>query len=634
MINTILELKWKLIKKSGNSKWDLTETYIFNGHRKRMKPSNMIQNDPDENNNHVDDIYEPSNPKHNHLLQRLMFLHLQVTWALLLILNASGSGDKKISNKTIVKYYWDWENDGIDDLVETDPFASHVYNTQGTYTVKLTVEDDGGLKGFYTKFVEVLGSGTPPTVDFTINPEYGVNINTEFTFDASNSTNVKYYRWDWENNGYWNKTTTNPVVTHKYNMPGTYEVKLEVESEGGLKKQLIKSLYILSNDPPTVPIIDFPPNNSTQNVSVIVLKWDCSDPDDDPLVYDIYYQNDNPPLWIIETNHPSESIVVDDLTPGETYWWKIVAKDDNGNVTEGPLWNFTVSESGTAPIAAFVADNTSGTAPLNVNFTDQSTNNPTSWHWEFGDGGTSTQPNPSHSYNTDGSYTVSLTVSNEYGSDIKTKTNYIYVGSGGGGEPCPGTPTVTDLDGNVYNTVQIGGQCWMKENLNVGTRIDGTQEMTSGNGIEKYCYDDEPANCETYGGLYQWDEMMQYTTTQGVQGICPSGWHLPTNDEWTTLTDFLGGTNVAGGKMKETGTTHWNSPNTGATNSSGFTALPGGSRSSNGSFDGLGSYGDWWSSSEDSGTNAWYWTLHHGYYEVYGYYNYKPHGLSVRCLKN
>ncbi|MBI9038907.1 MAG: hypothetical protein JEY97_12305 [Bacteroidales bacterium] len=158
-----------------------------------------------------------------------------------------------------------------------------------------------------------------------------------------------------------------------------------------------------------------------------------------------------------------------------------------------------------------------------------------------------------------------------------------------------GDPITDPRDGQVYTTVEIGTQCWMAENLNIGEMINGNSNMTNNSVIEKYCYVNDAANCEIYGGLYQWNEMMEYSTTQGVQGICPSGWHLPTDGEWTILTDFLGGESVAGGKMKETGITHWNAPNTGATNVSGFTALPGGFRDNNGSFNGLAGGTHFWS---------------------------------------
>ncbi|MBI9039267.1 MAG: hypothetical protein JEY97_14120 [Bacteroidales bacterium] len=195
-----------------------------------------------------------------------------------------------------------------------------------------------------------------------------------------------------------------------------------------------------------------------------------------------------------------------------------------------------------------------------------------------------------------------------------------------------GDPFTDPRDEQTYNTVQIGEQCWMVENLNIGEMINGSSNMTNNSVVEKYCYNNDPANCEIYGGLYQWNEMMQYTTTQGVQGICPSGWHLPTDGEWTTLIDFLGGQSVAGGKMKETGTAHWNPPNTAATNESGFTALPGG-YSGGSYFDKIRSGGYWWSSTEyPSSSSAWYWGAH--YYDgTMNRSNFsKTTGFSVRCI--
>jgi len=215
-----------------------------------------------------------------------------------------------------------------------------------------------------------------------------------------------------------------------------------------------------------------------------------------------------------------------------------------------------------------------------------------------------------------------------------------------------GYPFTDSRDGKSYETVQVGTQCWMAENLNIGTMINSTSGGTNSDGeqtdnitIEKYCYNNSTSGCDTYGGLYQWNEMMQYVTTEGVQGVCPDGWHLPTDDEWKTMEMALGmsqseadnlgwrGTDE-GGKMKETGTTHWNSLNTGATNTSGFTALPGGYCSSSGSFGNLGGNGYWWSSSEHSGLDAWYQGLHYNYGQVYRNSNSKVYGFSVRCLQN
>jgi uncharacterized protein (TIGR02145 family) len=189
----------------------------------------------------------------------------------------------------------------------------------------------------------------------------------------------------------------------------------------------------------------------------------------------------------------------------------------------------------------------------------------------------------------------------------------------------------TDVrNSQTYNTVLIGTQCWMAENLNIGTRIDGANNQTNNSTTEKYCYNDDDANCDTYGGLYQWDEMMQYVTTEGTQGICPDGWQLPTDTEWTTLTDYLGGSSIAGEKMKST--YGWYNNGNG-TNTSGFTGLPGGYRGSD-VFYRLGQFGFWCSSSEYSGTSAWHRYLYYNDGQVWRDYGFKTNGFSVRCLKN
>jgi len=197
-----------------------------------------------------------------------------------------------------------------------------------------------------------------------------------------------------------------------------------------------------------------------------------------------------------------------------------------------------------------------------------------------------------------------------------------------------GIPITDSRDGKTYNTVLIGTHCWMAQNLNIGTMILGSSGQTNHSAIEKYCYDDDESNCTVYGGLYQWNEMMQYVITQGAQGICPTGWHIPTDGEWTILTDFLGGESVAGGPMKEAGTAHWLLPNTGATNSSGFTALPGGYRLYNGDFYSLTGNAYFWSSTEYSSTDAWYRNLFCGGANVLRYNDYKTDGFSARCVKD
>jgi uncharacterized protein (TIGR02145 family) len=194
---------------------------------------------------------------------------------------------------------------------------------------------------------------------------------------------------------------------------------------------------------------------------------------------------------------------------------------------------------------------------------------------------------------------------------------------------------LTDLrDGKTYSTVLIGTQCWMGQNLNCGTRIDGTTEQTNNSILEKYCYNDNVNYCNSYGGLYQWNEAMQYSTTEGTKGICPADWHLPTDAEWTTLTTYLDGVNIAGGKLKEAGLNHWAQPNTGATNSSGFTALPGGWGTGSGGYTYVTYHAAFWSSTQDNATHSWKRSLNNDDRIVNWLSSYYTYSFSIRCMKD
>lgn len=154
--------------------------------------------------------------------------------------------------------------------------------------------------------------------------------------------------------------------------------------------------------------------------------------------------------------------------------------------------------------------------------------------------------------------------------------------------------------------------------------------------IEKYCYNNNPGNCTTYGGLYQWDELMDYSTGENAQGICPEGWHVPGSNDFAALGAALGGDMVAGGKMKEAGTAHWVDPNTGATNSSGFAALPAGYRWNfdGGTFHNIGNSADFWTSTVNNPGNSWNWGVYYMWEFLGKATSDQRDGLSVRCIKN
>ena len=192
--------------------------------------------------------------------------------------------------------------------------------------------------------------------------------------------------------------------------------------------------------------------------------------------------------------------------------------------------------------------------------------------------------------------------------------------------------TISDIDGNFYKIVKIGTQVWTAENLNVSHYRNGDiipqvkypdewSKLTTG----AWCYyNNDSENSKTYGKLYNW------YAVNDPRGLAPEGWHIPTNAEWKQLEDYLGGEKIAGGKLKAT--TLWESPNKGATNESGFTAIPGGYRFFDGYFNNVGNYGYFWSSSEFFSDFAWFRYLYYNRKVVNRKFLFKSIGMSVRCL--
>ncbi len=300
-----------------------------------------------------------------------------------------------------------------------------------------------------------------------------------------------------------------------------------------------------------------------------------------------------------------------------------------------------IMENNGLTVVDFTVNHTSSTVGADVTFTDNSAINPTEWLWDFGDGSSSTEQNPDHTYTAEGTYTVSLTASNGVLSATKTKTDYIMVTNS------PFGSFTDSRDNTVYQTVTIGNQVWMAENLKYLPSVVG-----SGTGSETapyyyvYAYDGTDvnaakatANYQTYGVLYNWSAAMNgagssAANPSGVRGVCPDGWHLPSDAEWTELEDYIsddGHNGTEGTALKST--SGWNSNGNG-TDNYGFTALPCGSRSDDGSFNGVGSNGNWWSATEYNSSRAYYCGLFYYFSDVYRYNSGKSAGFSVRCVKD
>ena len=192
-------------------------------------------------------------------------------------------------------------------------------------------------------------------------------------------------------------------------------------------------------------------------------------------------------------------------------------------------------------------------------------------------------------------------------------------------QPCSGVLTVK-YEGKIYNTVLIGTQCWLKENLDVGKQIKDSASQLNNGVIEKYCYNDDSANCTTYGGLYQWNEAMQYDTLEKAKGICPAGWHIPTKAEFDTLSKYI---HRDGKALK---TVNQGKENGIGTNTSGFSILLSGYRYTNGLFYRIKRTACFWSSTKLDVTLIDNMNLNDDNKDInqnnYSFIN----GFSVRCL--
>ena len=239
-------------------------------------------------------------------------------------------------------------------------------------------------------------------------------------------------------------------------------------------------------------------------------------------------------------------------------------------------------------------------------------------------------------------YNIHFCISNNIGS---LPAGQVVASPRGLGTWTCGERLLDNRDNQSYATVQIGSQCWMAENLNIGTMVQNTVTTTAEvTAIEKYCYDDDDSNCGIYGGLYQWNEAMNYVETPGAQGICPDGWHIPSSTEWTVLTDHIKSNPnyICNGNQSYIAKalassydwyTHTNDcaigNNLSANNATGFNALPAGYRYyTDGAFNNRRSYAYFWLSSPGA-----YRRLYYDSPEVNPYTSNRAFGFSVRCLK-
>ena len=534
---------------------------------------------------------------------------------------------------------WSWSfGEGATSTVQN---PLHTYNTAGTYTVVLTVTNAyGNDTETKTNYITVNSENTTTVVDVT-NPTTGktwMDRNLGASQAATSSTDENaygdLYQWGRTTDGHEKRNSATTTTLSNSDSPGHGNFII-VESEpydwrNPQNNKLWQGVTGINNPCPSGYRIPTEAewyseyqswsNNYAAGAIASPLKLPLAGRRYNGSLDKVHYYGE---YWSSTLNGTNSSIlffasanaIIYDRT--RAMGLSIRCIKDSGT-------------TGSAPVAAFTANKTSVIEGEGIVFSDQSTNTPTSWSWNFGDGGTSSQQNPSYAYNTAGIYTVTLTVTNAYGNDTETKTNYITVNSNN---------AVTDYDGNTYPTVTIGTQTWMAENLKVTHYPNGTEillvtdsltwaNLEDNNTDVAYCiYNNNTSNeMDTYGALY---------TYAAAKDACPMGWHLPTDTEWTTLENYIsndGHNGTEGSALKATN--GWYEDGNGI-DIYGFTALPGGYRNSIGAFNNtVGYYSFWWSSTENNNSLANLRYLRYSDGDVYHNDYYKSSGLSVRCIKD
>ncbi|HOG19096.1 MAG TPA: PKD domain-containing protein [Salinivirgaceae bacterium] len=510
----------------------------------------------------------------------------------------------------VSEWFWDFG----DGTTSTEQHPTHIYTVPGIYTVSLTASD--GVFSI-TKTINNYITVERFSVDFSASNE-NILVGESVSFFDNSSSSVNNWLWDFGDGA----TSTEQNPTHIYTTAGVvYSVSLTAGDSVETKTKR-KSIFVV-----TELFVDFSANNTnivlgdsvvfTSVLNFVASEW----------------------LWDFgdgttsTEQHPTHIYTA----PG-IYTVRLTAAGNSvADATKTKTDYITVEELS----VDFSANNTNIVLGDSVIFTSVSNFGACEWLWDFGDGATSTEQHPTHIYTVPGIYTVSLSADNGVADTTITKTDYITVNVN------VNDSLFTDSrDGNVYQIVAIGSQIWMAENLKYLPNVVG-YDTTSNTIPYYYVYGyngtDVAAaktteNYATYGVLYNWTAAMNGAASSnanpsGVQGICPTGWHLPSAAEWDQLINYLGGENVAGGKLKEAGTEHWWEPNRGATNETGFTALPGGSLDyiyGGYFFTFIENSGFWWSA---SGYRLW---MSYNSSYVHGPYSSSNMsvGFSVRCVKD
>ena len=502
------------------------------------------------------------------------------------------------------------------------------YNNEGSYSVTLSVMNKvGSDTKINTNYIIVTASNTNPEALFTVSPSSGT-VNTSFAFNALGSTDDYdlisdlLVRWDFDGNGSWD-TDWDTVKTqnYQYSNKGSYNTQLEVKDNEGLIDQYTKNITVNANAHPNALFTVTPTNGRI----ITVFEFSASSSTDDDLISNLQVRWDLDGNGTWDTGWDTSKIQTHQYSNVGNYEAKLEVKDVEG-LTDQYIKNINVIAN-VPPTALFTISPYYGSTNTNYIFNASSSTDDfdpignLEVRWDFDGNGTwdtdwDTDKIQTKLFSNANTYTAKLEVKDTeglIGEYSKSIIVHDYV-----------TGTFTDpRDGQTYNTIEIGNQTWFAENLNYDY-------------YSSVWYDNSSANGYIYGRLYTWLAARQ---------ACPIGWDLPSDNEWKTLERTLGmsqseaddtgwrGTNE-GACMKETGTDHWVSPNTDATNGSGFSALPGGLCTDDGEFTGIRETCTWWTSSTELWGDPYRRWIEYDDSRVHRDGRTQESARSVRCIKD
>lgn len=522
------------------------------------------------------------------------------------------------ASDTLLFIRWDWDNDSIWDTgFSRSRKFTHRYYKPGSYSPRMEIRNESGLSDT-TQSSVVVGRGySAPQPSFTITPASG-NLRTEFVFDAGktrddeDSLNTLKFRWDWDGDGVFDTGYSEQTsVMHYYSASSIYSAVLEVADPQGLTATMRKSISVSTSNTRLVPQFTWTPVLPTTSDTLLLDASSSYDPDDagNTFTYRWNFTADSD----FDTEYLSNPVVGHQFMAEGENEVVLEIKDQWGliNQTKTKIW---IGHSNLKPVASFFVGYEFGNLTTNFYFDAGASNDAEDLidqlkvRWDFENDGIwdtefAKEKTVNHKYAAAGNYTIKMQTMDTGGlTDMASTSVTVTAGTNE-------TGLILDKKNNIsYGTVKIGSQWWMSENLN---------EPSTG----KACYNNQSANCATYGGLYTWTAVMNSSALEKARGLCPQGWHIPTLAEWQQLIDFYGA-NSAKLQLEING-------------NSDFRMYFAGQRSTDGrSFQMLNTVANYWTSTKSSGENANAISFQKDQDGFFKLNLSQTYGFSVRCVKD